>query len=38
MAGLILIALLVGAALAPRYGVDSRPGFSGRPDWRPRGG
>jgi hypothetical protein len=36
MAGLILIALLVGGALASRYGVDSRPGFSGRPDWRNR--
>jgi hypothetical protein len=35
MAGLILIAvLIVGAALAPRYGVDSRPGFSGNPDPR----
>lgn len=32
MAGLILIALLVGAALAPRYGVDSRPGFARHPD------
>ncbi len=36
MAGLILIALLAGCALAPRYGADSRPGFSGRPDWRNR--
>ena len=36
MAGLILIALLVGAALASKYGVDSRPGFDGRPDWRNR--
>ena len=34
MAILILVATLVGAALAPRRGVDSRPGFSGRPDWR----
>jgi hypothetical protein len=23
-------------ALATRLGVDSRPGFSNRPDWRPR--
>jgi hypothetical protein len=22
--------------LAVRYGVDSRPGFAGRPDWRRR--
>lgn len=36
MAALILIALLVGAALAPRYGVDSRPEFTGHPDWRSR--
>mgnify|MGYP001197267672 CR=1 FL=1 len=34
MAGLILLALLVGAVLAPRFGVDSRPEFTGRPDWR----
>ena len=34
MAILILVALLVGAALAPRYGTDSRPGFTGRADWR----
>lgn len=36
MAGLILLALLVGSVLAPRYGVDSRPEFAGRPDWRRR--
>ena len=37
MAGLILIAVLAGAAaLAPRFGVDTRPGFSGRPDWRSK--
>jgi hypothetical protein len=36
MAGLVLLALLVAAALAPRYGTDSRPGFNGRPDWRNR--
>lgn len=34
MAGLILIALLAVAALASRFGVDSRPEFSGHPDWR----
>ncbi len=37
MAGLILLALLVAGSLAPRFGVDSRPGFTGRPDWRNRG-
>jgi hypothetical protein len=37
MAGLILIAMLALTALAPRHGVDSRPGFTGRPDWRNRG-
>jgi hypothetical protein len=37
MAGLVLLALLVGAALAPRFGVDSRAEFTGRPDWRNRG-
>jgi hypothetical protein len=37
MAGLVLIALLAGAALAARFGVDSRPGFSGHPDWRAPG-
>ena len=37
MAAVMLIALLAGAALAPRLGVDSRPGFNGRPDWRGRG-
>ena len=37
MAGLVLITLLAGAALAARFGVDSRPGFSGRPDWRAKG-
>ncbi len=36
MAAVILLGLLVSAALAPRYGVDSRPQFSGRPDWRGR--
>jgi hypothetical protein len=36
MAGLVLIALLVGAAVAPRLGTDSRPEFTGRPDWRNR--
>jgi hypothetical protein len=36
MAGLILLALLVASVLAPRHGVDSRPGFTGRPDWRNR--
>jgi hypothetical protein len=35
MAALVLIALLVSAALAPRFGADSRPGFTGHhPDWR----
>jgi hypothetical protein len=37
MAALALFALLVGAVLAPKFGVDSRPGFTGRPDWRGRG-
>ena len=37
MAGLVLIALLAGAALAARFGVDSRPDFTGRPDWRTPG-
>jgi hypothetical protein len=37
MAVLVLLSLLVGAVLAPRYGVDTRPGFTGRPDWRGRG-
>jgi hypothetical protein len=36
MAALVLIALLAGAALAPRFGFDSRPQFTGRPDWRNR--
>ena len=36
MAGLVLLALVVGAALAPRFGTDSRPQFTGRPDWRKR--
>jgi hypothetical protein len=36
MAALILLALLVAAVLAPRYGVDSRREFTGRPDWRNR--
>lgn len=34
MAGLLLLGLLVGALLAPRFGADSRPEFSGHPDWR----
>lgn len=34
MAALLLIAMLVVAALAPRLGVDSRREFSGHPDWR----
>jgi len=34
LAGLMLIALLLSAVLAPRYGVDSRPGFGRHPDWR----
>ena len=37
MAVLALLALLVGAVLAPKFGIDSRPGFTGRPDWRGRG-
>ncbi len=36
MAGLILLALLVAAAVAPRFGVDSRREFTGHPDWRNR--
>jgi hypothetical protein len=34
---LVLLTLFVGAILAPKYGTDSRPGFTGRPDWRGRG-
>ena len=37
MAVIALLALFVGAVLAPKFGVDSRPGFTGRPDWRGRG-
>lgn len=37
MAAVALLALLVGAVLAPKFGVDTRPGFTGRPDWRGRG-
>ncbi len=37
MAVLVLLALLVGAALAPRHGIDSRPQFTGHPDWRGHG-
>ena len=37
MAILVLTALFVGAFLAPKHGVDSRPDFTGRPDWRGRG-
>lgn len=33
---LVVIAMFALAALAPRYGVDSRPDFTGRPDWRNR--
>jgi hypothetical protein len=29
---LMLVALLVSAALAPKFGVDSRRGFTGHPD------
>ena len=36
VAALMLISLLVGAALAPRYGAESRPDFTGHPDWRSR--
>ncbi len=36
MAALILLALLVAAAAAPRRGVDSRSDFTGSPDWRNR--
>lgn len=36
MAALVLLALLVGAALAPRHGIDSRTQFTGQPDWRGR--
>lgn len=36
MAALVLLALVVASVLAPRYGVDSRPEFTGRPDWRNR--
>jgi hypothetical protein len=36
MPGLVLLALLVSGALVSRHGVDSRPGFAGRPDWRNR--
>ena len=33
---LILTVFVLIPALAIRYGVDSRPGFSGRADWRSR--
>lgn len=36
MAALVLLALLAAAVLAPRLGIDSRPEFTGRPDWRNR--
>jgi hypothetical protein len=36
MAALVLLALLASGALASRFGVDSRRGFDGRPDWRNR--
>jgi hypothetical protein len=32
---LLMVSLLAVCLLAPKYGVDSRPGFDGRPDWRP---
>ncbi len=34
MAALVLLGILVLAAVAPWFGVDSRPDFCGRPDWR----
>lgn len=37
MAAVVLLVLLVGAVFAPRHGVDSRPEFTGRPDWRGEG-
>jgi hypothetical protein len=36
MAALVLLALFGSGALALRFGVDSRAGFGGRPDWRNR--
>jgi hypothetical protein len=36
MAALVLLALFVSGALVSRFGVDSRQGFDGRPDWRNR--
>ena len=37
MAGFFLVVLLIGAVLAPRYGVDSRPDFCEHPELRNRG-
>ena len=34
MTAVVLIASVVIAALAPRFGIDSRPGFSPRPTSR----
>jgi hypothetical protein len=34
MGALVVLAMLVLAAVAPRFGVDSRPEFTARPDWR----
>jgi hypothetical protein len=36
MAVLVLLALFGSGALVTRFGVDSRRGFDGRPDWRNR--
>ena len=36
MGALVVLAMLVLAAVAPRFGVDSRPEFTTRPDWRNR--
>jgi hypothetical protein len=32
---LVVLAFIVVAVLAPKYGVDSRAGLSGSPDWGP---
>jgi len=36
MAALVVLAMVVLAVVAPRFGVDSRPEFTSRPDWRSR--
>jgi len=37
MGALVVLAMVVLAVVAPRFGVDSRPEFTTRPDWRNHG-